>query len=181
MASTDARSFPIKGAAYRVTFPIFDADGDLVTGATTPDSEVSKDGGTFTDCTNEITEIATASGMYFLDLTAAEMGADTVAVIIKTATAGAKTTPLVLYPELAIVHGTVDNTGFTPTTTEFEADDITEATADHFIGRVIVFTSGVLLAQSTTISDYSLATGRGHFTVALLTDAPGNNDTFRIY
>jgi hypothetical protein len=87
--------------AYRVTFPIFDADGDLVTGATGLDSEISKDGGTFTDCTNEATEIATASGMYYLDLTNTEMNADTVAIIIKTSSSGAKTTPIVMYPEEA--------------------------------------------------------------------------------
>lgn len=98
MASTDATPLAKKGVAYRVTFPIFDADGDLVTGAASLDSEVSKDGGTFTDCTNEATEIATASGMYYLDLTATEMNADTVAIIVKTATAGAKTTPIVIYP-----------------------------------------------------------------------------------
>ena len=97
MASTDAKAIPVKGAAYRVTFPILDADGDLVTAAATLDSEVSKDGGTFADCTNEATEIATSSGMYFLDLTATEMDADTVAIIVKTGTAGAKTTPIVLY------------------------------------------------------------------------------------
>lgn len=81
----------------------------------------------------------------------------------------------------AILEGVVDTAGFTPTTTQFESDDITEATADHFIGRVIVFTSGVLLRQATTITDYTLATGRGHFTVTALTEAPGDNDRFRIY
>lgn len=98
MASTDALPIPQKNVAYRVTFPILDADGDLVTGATGLDSEVSKDGGTFADCTNEATEIATSSGMYFLDLTATEMNADCVAIIVKTSSAGAKTTPIVLYP-----------------------------------------------------------------------------------
>lgn len=101
MASGDATPLPKKNIAYRVTFPILDADGDLVTGATGLDSEVSKDGGTFTDCTNEATEIATSSGMYFLDLITAEMNADTVALIIKTTSSGAKTTPIVLYPEEA--------------------------------------------------------------------------------
>jgi hypothetical protein len=99
VAASDARPMPRKNVAYRVTFPILDADGDLVTGATGLDSEVSKDGGTFADCTNEATEIATSSGMYFLDLTADEMNADTVAIIVKTSSSGAKTTPLVLYPE----------------------------------------------------------------------------------
>jgi len=98
MASSDASAFGRKGVAYRVTFPILDADGDLVTGATGLDSEVSKDGGTFADCTNEATEIATSSGVYYLDLTSTEMNADTVAVIVKTTSSGAKTTTLVIYP-----------------------------------------------------------------------------------
>lgn len=82
-----------------MTFPIWDADGDLVAGAAGLDSEVSKDGGTFADCTNEATQIATSSGVYYLDLTATEMDADTVAIIVKTSTSGAKTTAIVLYPE----------------------------------------------------------------------------------
>lgn len=98
MAASDAKPFPKKNEAYRVTFPIFDADGDLVSGAADLDSEISKDGGTFADCTNEATEIATNSGMYYLDLTSTEMNADTVAIIVKTSTSGAKTTPLVMYP-----------------------------------------------------------------------------------
>lgn len=101
MASTDAKLVPTKNAAYRVTFPVLDADGDLVTGATGLDSEVSLDGGTFADCTNEATEIATASGLYYLDLTAAEMNADTVSVIVKTSSSGAKTTVLTFYPQEA--------------------------------------------------------------------------------
>jgi hypothetical protein len=101
MASTDAKPVPQKNVAYRVTFPIMDADGDLVTGATGLDSEVSKDGATFADCTSEATEIATASGMYYLDLTSTEMNADTVAIIVKTSSVGAKTTSIVMYPEEA--------------------------------------------------------------------------------
>lgn len=97
MAATDAKAIPVKNSAYRVTFPIFDADGDLVTGATGLDSEVSIDGGTFADCTNEATEIATSSGMYYLDLTSSEMNGDTIAIIIKTSSSGAKPTPIVLY------------------------------------------------------------------------------------
>lgn len=101
MASTDAKPVPQKNVAYRVTFPILDADGDLVTGATGLDSEISKDAGTFADCTNEATEIATSSGMYYLDLTSTEMNADCVCIIVKTSSSGAKTTPIILYPEEA--------------------------------------------------------------------------------
>ena len=99
MASTDSRPVPIKNTAFRAVFPIYDNTGALVTGAAGLDSEVSKDQGTFADCTNEATEIATSSGVYYLDLTSTEMNADSVAVIVKTSTTNAKTTLLVFYPQ----------------------------------------------------------------------------------
>ncbi len=99
MAASDAIPVPRKNQAFRVYLTILDADGDPVTGATGLDSEVSKDAGAFADCTNEATEIA--QGMYYLDLTASEMNADAVVVIVKTSTSGAKTTPIFLYPEEA--------------------------------------------------------------------------------
>jgi len=95
-----ASYFPmVKNANQRVVFPILDADGDPVTGAAadTPDSEYSLDGATFVDCSDEIHEIATASGIYYLDLLAGETNGDCVAIQIKTATAGTKTTVLVFY------------------------------------------------------------------------------------
>jgi hypothetical protein len=97
MAATDARLTAKRATALRVIFPILDADGDLVTGATGLDSEVSKDQGTFADCTNEAVEIATASGIYYLDLTLTEMTADCSVVQVKTSSLGAKTTVLILY------------------------------------------------------------------------------------
>lgn len=98
MAASDARLFPLRNTAFRVTFPIYDNTGALVSGAVGLDSEVSIDGGTFTDCTNEATEIAASSGMYYLDLTSGEMNGDTIAVLVKTSTTDAKTTALVFYP-----------------------------------------------------------------------------------
>lgn len=79
-----------------------------------------------------------------------------------------------------IIPGTVDSTGFTPTTTEFEASDVTTAAAQHYNGRIIIFTSGTLIGQATSISDYLLSSGRGHFTVPALTSAPANGVTFVI-
>lgn len=81
-----------------------------------------------------------------------------------------------------IITGTVDTAtnGHTPTTTEFQADDITEATADHYNGRVVIFTSGALNGQATDITDYAAVGGIGQFTVTALTEAPANNDTFII-
>lgn len=88
---------PLKNSSFTVTFPVYDADGDVVTGAAGLDSERSIDGGTFTDCTNEATEIATSSGIYTLALTAAEMNGDIIATITKTTTTGAKTAVNVMY------------------------------------------------------------------------------------
>lgn len=99
MAATNRWSeFPVYGAEFLITFPIINADGDLVTGAAGPDSERSLDADTFADCTNEAIEIASSSGMYYLSLTGAEMTSDLVSVIVKTSTAGAKTTVLTLSP-----------------------------------------------------------------------------------
>src|SRR3990167_7685060 len=109
----NALPYPIYGAPFGVTYPMLDADGDLVTGATTPDAERSLNGDTFADCTNESVEIATASGVYYLLLTGAEMTADVVTVIAKSATAGMKTTVITLYPrKLVTVHsGTAADDG----------------------------------------------------------------------
>ena len=81
-----------------------------------------------------------------------------------------------------IIPATVDTgtNSHTPTTTEFQADTITEATADHFNGRIVVFRSGVLAGQATDITDYVAVGGIGQFTVTALTEAPSNNDTFVI-
>ena len=262
MASTDAKPVLVRATAYRVTFPILDADGDLVAGATGLDSEFSEDAATFADCASEATQIATSSGMYYLELANTETDGDTVAVIVKS-TEG-KTTPIVMYPqesgdikvdlqsiagstvstssaqlgvnvvnaagtawgsgaitaasiatdaigaaELAAdavaeiadavwdeamsghltvgtygqwarshgLTGEVNDVG--ATTTVFIVDGFTEATADHFNGSVITFTSGACLGQSRVINDYSATTQQ----ITLgepLTDAPADNDDFVI-
>lgn len=81
-----------------------------------------------------------------------------------------------------IIPGTVDTAtnSHTPTTTEFQADDITEATDNHYNGRIIIFTSGALAGQATNITDYAAVGGIGQFTVTALTEAPANNNTFII-
>lgn len=81
-----------------------------------------------------------------------------------------------------IIIGTVDTSTntHTPTTTEFQADDITEATADHYNSRIVIFTSGALAGQAANITDYEAVGGIGQFTVATMTEAPSNDDTFII-
>jgi hypothetical protein len=81
-----------------------------------------------------------------------------------------------------MVLGTVFDDGVTyvNTTTVIFCDDITEATADHFIGSTIKFRSGNLLYQATKIEDYEQVSTFAKFTVTALTEAPANNDTFII-
>ncbi len=79
-----------------------------------------------------------------------------------------------------IIRGTVDHTAFTATTTTFDSDDVTEATTDHYKGRVIVFTSGTVEGQASAITGYSQVGGRGRFVVNALTELPPDNVTFII-
>ena len=65
----------------------------------------------------------------------------------------------------------------TPSTTSIQTN-LTETTDDHFIGRIVVFTSGAAKDQATDITDYTGATGT--LTVTALTTAPAASDTFRI-
>jgi hypothetical protein len=56
--------------------------------------------------------------------------------------------------------------------------NLTEVTDDHYNGRVIIWTSGVLINQATAITDYVGATKL--FTYTATTEAPSNGDTFII-
>lgn len=68
-------------------------------------------------------------------------------------------------------------TGATLTTTTMSTN-LPETTDDHYIGRIIVWTSGVLANQATDITDYTGATKLLTFTAT--TEAPSNTDTFVI-
>lgn len=111
------------------------------------------------------------------DLIVTDAVADTVAsdlLIMKTTTdnmAPAATT---------LITGTVSHDNTVATTTVFYSDDIAEATADHYNGRLIAFTSGALLGQYTDITDYALVSGEGKFTITATTEAPADNSTFEI-
>jgi len=157
MAAGDGLPFPVYNCAYRVTFPILDADGDLVTGATTPDSEISQNGGTFADATNEATEIATASGMYYLDLAYTEMDTNTTAIIVKCATSGAKTTPIVLYPRVlpVILTGTCQAGSASTTIVLASAANTTDDYYNGCIVRCTNETPAGATGQARIITDYT--------------------------
>ena len=70
----------------------------------------------------------------------------------------------------AAVAGTLSTTQMTT--------DLSEATDDHYNGRVIIWTSGVLTGQAATITDYTGATKK--LTFAAITEAPSVGDMFNI-
>ena len=56
--------------------------------------------------------------------------------------------------------------------------DLAEATNDHYIGRTVIWTSGVLLGQASDITDYIATDGQLVYTAT--TEAPSNGDSFVI-
>jgi len=98
MPAGDAMPVPRKNTAFRLYIDVRNSSGTLVTTWAGADSEKSLDGGSFTDCTNEATEIGT-SGIGFLDLTAAEMNADCTIIKITFTNTGAVTPVFYLYPQ----------------------------------------------------------------------------------
>lgn len=71
-----------------------------------------------------------------------------------------------------IVLATVETGTTAASTTSFSVSDITEATADHYVGRTVLFRTGPLTNQATDITGYSLISGEGNFVVDLMTDTP---------
>ena len=90
--------YPVKNARYTVQVPYLDEDGDP-TDPTTPDTEISQDGGAFTDAVEEVTTITGANGAGFITLTGAEMNNSAVFISFKVAS-GPKATLMTLYPRL---------------------------------------------------------------------------------
>ena len=148
----NALPYPIYGVPFGIVFPYFDADGDLVSAATTPDSEVSLNGDTFADCTNEATEIATTSGMWYLLLTAAEVTADVIAIISKSATSGMKTTPIVLYPRKLVTIRSGTSAGGAAGYITLDAS--ASAVDDYYNGMVCIATIDGNV-EARVISDYT--------------------------
>jgi len=94
MAASDAWPFPPQGALQRHYFAMRSTTGGLITGWTSPDSEISRDGGAFVDCTNEAIEIGT-SGVGYIELTSIETALNH-CVIYKLTVTNANAVPLVM-------------------------------------------------------------------------------------
>ena len=65
----------------------------------------------------------------------------------------------------------------TPTTTVI-GTDLTETTTDHYLARIVTFTTGNIAGQASDITGYNGATKE--LTVSALTDAPAATDVFVI-
>jgi len=152
-------------------------------------AKIRKDYGAAT-ATNDVNPVEIEDGYYEFDLLQAETDADVLDLLPDSSTSNIVvvgvpgrifTVPEGFFlSQRSIVNGTVDNTAFTPTTTQFEADDITEATADHFKDGVVYWTAGANIGKRKPITAYALVGGRGKFTVSTMAEAPANNDTFVI-
>jgi hypothetical protein len=166
-----------KNVATRIVFPIVDADGDMVTGATGLDSEIDQwaDGANptgFADCTNEATEIG-STGIYYLSLTQGEMNDDYIVIQIKTSSVGAKTQIILIntYPATTITSrasqtsvDTVDDF----LDTEIAAIITKVDTVDDFLDTEI---AAILAAVDTEVGAIKTKTDQLTFTAANHIDA----------
>lgn len=173
----NALNYPIYGVPFGIIVPILDNDGDPVSGAAGLDSEISKNGDTPADCTNEATEIG-SSGSYYLLLTGTELTADVVSGLTKTSTTDAKATPWALYPRklVTVRSGTAASAG--SLTDSIVLDSGASDQDDYYNGMVVIATIDGNV-EARVISDYVGSTK----TASVVPDwnvAPDNNDTFII-
>lgn len=161
--------------ALTIAFPLIDSNNRPAryTGLTlvTGDCKISKDGGAFSNTTNLPAEISL--GRYSLALTATEMDADWVLVIVSKAgyvddwdmfigTSGNPT-------------GTVVTNG-SNTATSF-CTDLSSSTTDFWKDCLLVFTTGTLAGQVKKISGYNGST-KFVTLASAYTGTPSNTDRF---
>jgi len=156
------------------------------------DCDLSIDGGTWTQATNTVAIAVTGAAIWKLTLTAAETQGTVIAIaIVDSATKAVEDQALICTTQLGaqieanqgIIIGEVDTATFTATTTALEGfrlspNVVEQPSADHYNGRLILFTSGALLGQMTDITDYELANSKEKFTYTALTEAPADADRY---
>lgn len=175
-ARNNALPYPVYGLPWVEVFTLLDADGDPVS-PSSPDSEVSKNGDTAGDCTNEAVEISGLTGVCHLVLTATEMTADIVAVEVTSL--GAKTTTFTLFPrKLAVLaSGTAQGSNDTGDII-LAANEV--AVDSYFNGCLCVATIDSVV-EARIINDYAGATKTAEVSPAWVQAQPDSNDTYVIY
>lgn len=184
------------GIADSIYFPLIDAgaadfEATPVTHAS-GDSQISIDGGAFANTTNAFAH--EGKGIYSIALTAAELSGTTiVVVIVDQGTKAYEDQAVIISTRLgpwaeggkSIIICEVDTATEAASTTTCEAFRIApntteETTTSHYNGRLITWTSGVLLGQQTAISAYIIQNSKERFTFDATTEAPGDADRFVI-
>jgi hypothetical protein len=189
MASTDAKPMPKKNVAFRLGCDLRLNTGALNASAAGLDSEVSKDGAAYADCTNEWTEIGT-SGTGYLDLTSTEMNADKVMVKITSTTTDSVPRTVTIYPvengdidvnatqiggQTASASGTVTFPNATlASTTNITAGTLTTVTTATNVTTVNGLAAGVITAASIASDAITDAKVASDVTIASVTGAVGS-------
>lgn len=161
MATTDAYFYPKTNTAYRAYFPIVDADGDLVGNASGLDSEISIDGATMADCTNEATWIASSAGSYYIELTATEMNCS--GAVVEVGSTNGKPTVLTFYPMGTDDYGST--TGVNVGSVQTAVDAINAGHAQASTLTTIVADTTVIASIQTAVD----AINAGHAQASTLT------------
>jgi hypothetical protein len=189
MASTDAKPMPKKNVAFRLGCDLRLNTGALNASAAGLDSEVSKDGAAYADCTNEWTEIGT-SGTGYLDLTSTEMNADKVMVKITSTTTDSVPRTVTIYPvengdidvnatqiggQTASASGTVTFPNATlASTTNITAGTLTTVTTATNVTTVNGLAAGVITAASIASDAITDSKVASDVTIASVTGAVGS-------
>lgn len=189
--------YPIRrNLAQSIYFPLITAGGTDFQDTWTPaagETQVITPGNSPVVANANGTPAHEANGIWSLALTAAETDADVIIVTLSDGATDIEDQSIIcdtrfggqLEANQGIIIGEVDNATFTPSTTQFEAfrrfpNATEETTADHYLSRNILFTSGVLTGAQKNITDYELANSKEKFTVTAFVEAPGDGDRFVI-
>jgi hypothetical protein len=172
MAQADSKRC-IANAPYRAVLPIRDTSGALVSSATGLDSEISVDSGAFADLTAEATEIG-SSGVYYVDVTAAELTAAGDATLLVKSTEGvASVLPLPL--EAASDSGVAQAAAASSLTLRAAAS----GTNDIYNGQQVEIVRGTGAGQVRTIIDYVGSTNVATLDRAWITN-PDSSSVYKI-
>lgn len=152
MAAADSKRI-IRNAAYRFHFMMRTiTDGQILSGdAGNLDAEVSLASASFADITASETEIG-STGVYYVDMTAAEMTADgSILIRVTSSTSNADELFVELQPEPALDSGVVSAGG---TSTTILLRSAASSTDNIYNGAVIELVRGTGAGQSRTIVAY---------------------------
>ncbi len=178
--------------ATTVYFPLVTAGGTDFQTTWTPaagETQYSIDGGAFANTGSNPSH--EGNGIWSLALTAAELTGQYIVVTVSDGATDIEDQAIVITTDMSgqleanqgIIILEVDSGTFTPSSTAFEAfrlwPNVTEeTTADHYLQRKLLWTSGNLTGIMTTITDFELANSKEKFTyVATSTaEAPADGD-----